>query len=93
MNTTLHIVNRLENGKLPEALARCWNEGDALLLTCDAVYAALNTNTLLPSPCFALESDIAARGLKDRWPANVTAKNYSGFVDLCVQYPKSLSWG
>lgn len=93
MSAALHIVSQLEQGLLPAALLRCWNEGDALLLSGNAVYAALNPHVTLPPSSFALEADIHARGLNKHWPANVTAKNYSGFVELCVQYPKSLSWG
>lgn len=91
--TTLHIVHRLEGGRLPAALARCVNAGDALLLTGDGVYAALLPGADLPASAHALADDVRARGLLPQWPASVTLTDHAGFVDLVAQHGKSLSWG
>lgn len=91
--TTLHIVHRLENGRLPAALARTVAEGDALLLTGDGVYAAVLPGAALPARTQALADDVRARGLLPQWPASVPLTDHAGFVDLVVQHGKSLSWG
>lgn len=91
--TTLHIVHRLENGRLPAALARSVAPGDALLLTGDGVYAALLPATRLPVPAQALADDVRARGLLPQWPADIPLTDHAGFVNLVVAHAKSLSWG
>lgn len=92
MTTTLHILSHLHQGRLPIALRRSLSQADALLLTGDAVYAALSARRELPSACQALEADVRARGLLPEWPAEIALIDHGGFVDLCVQYEKSLSW-
>lgn len=91
MNTTLHIVSRLHGATLPESLQRSLGENDCLLLTGDGVYAAVSGQPL-PARCLALEADVIARGLRPCWPAHIALTDHAGFVDLCVQYSKSLSW-
>ncbi|MCC2637269.1 MAG: hypothetical protein K0Q68_988 [Moraxellaceae bacterium] len=91
--TTLHIVHRLENGRLPAALARSVADSDALLLTGDGVYAALLPGITLPGSAQALAADVRARGLLPQWPADVPLTDHGGFVELCVRHAKSLSWG
>lgn len=89
--STLHILHRLPAGRLPAALARSLAPGDVLLLTGDGVYAALAAQPL-PAPAHALEPDVRARGLLSRWPAAVPLVDHGGFVALCVQHDKSVSW-
>lgn len=88
----LHILNRLQENHLPAALQRSMSADDALLLCADAVYAGLTAAALLPARCHALETDVRARGLLPMWPASIALISHSEFVDLCVQYKKSLSW-
>lgn len=85
--STLHVLTL---PALPDALTRCLGAGDGLLLCGDGVYAALAGS--LPAPCCALECDVRARGLQSRWPAAVALVDHGGYVDLCVQHDKSLSW-
>lgn len=92
MTTTLHIVSRLHEGHLPAALLRSLNSGDGLLLSGDAVYVALTAARELPPRVAALQPDVVARGLYARWPDSIPLVDHGGFVDLCVQYEKSLSW-
>lgn len=89
---TLHILNQLQQGRLPGALRRSFGQDDALLLTGDGVYAALSARRELPGSCRALEDDVRARGLLPQWPADIPLVDHGGFVDLCVRYGKSLSW-
>ncbi|HET8730040.1 MAG TPA: DsrH/TusB family sulfur metabolism protein [Moraxellaceae bacterium] len=91
--TTLHIVHRLEGGRLPGALGRSMAGNDTLLLTGEGVYAALADAGGLPADCVALEADVRARGLLPQWPAHLPLIDHGGFVDLVVRHGKSLSWG
>lgn len=91
--TTLHILQRLEQGRLPGALTRGLADGDALLLTGDGVYAAFSTRAELPAECLALADDVRARGLLPQWPAAIPLVDHGVFVDLCVRHDRSLSWG
>lgn len=91
--TTLHIVHRLEGGRLPGALARTFAEGDALLLTGDGVYAALADRAALPAATRALADPVRARGLLPQWPDAVPLVDTAGFVELVATHAKSLSWG
>lgn len=93
MTTTLHIVHRLEGGRLPGALARAFADGDTLLLTGEGVYASLADAATLPAACVALGDDVRARGLLPQWPAALPLIDHAGFVDLVVRHGKSLSWG
>lgn len=92
--STLHIVFANE---LPEALTRCWSEGDALLLAGPCVVAALaipalSTATNLPSPCFALDDAVRSRGLNAQWPAHIPRLSHSDWLNLLAQHQRSLSW-
>ncbi|MDF2445836.1 MAG: tusB [Moraxellaceae bacterium] len=91
--TTLHILHRLEQGRLPGALQRSLGPDDALLLCGDGVYAALSARHELPPQCHALHDDVRARGLLPQWPADVRLVDHGAFVDLCVLHACSLSWG
>jgi sulfur relay protein TusB/DsrH len=91
--TTLHIVHRLEGGRLPGALARAVAPGDTLLLTGDGVYAALADRAALPAATQALADAVRARGLLPQWPAALPLVDNSGFVALVAAHGKSLSWG
>jgi sulfur relay protein TusB/DsrH len=92
MTTTLHILYRLPQGRLPGALKRSFGPEDGLLLTGDGVYAALSARRDLPASCHALADDVRARGLLPQWPAEIPLVDHGGFVDLCVRYASSLSW-
>lgn len=91
--TTLHILLRLEQGRLPGALKRSLGPDDALLLSGDGVYAALSARRELPARSQALHDDVRARGLLPQWPADIPLIDHGGFVDLCVLHSRSLSWG
>lgn len=88
----LHILSCLPENRLPAALQRSMSTDDALLLSGDAVYAGISTADSLPAACHALEADVRARGLLALWPAHIPLINHGDYVDLCVQYQKSLSW-
>ncbi len=87
--STLHIVFA---NKLPEAIARCWSEGDALLLAGPCVVTALATEAKLPSPCYALNDAVRSRGLSAQWPRHIPCLSHSDWLDLLAQHQRSLSW-
>lgn len=87
---TLHILSR-SNATLLATLQRSVATHDGLLLCGDGVYAAFSDQPL-PANTQALRVDVEARGLLLRWPASIALTDHAGFVDLCVQYARSLSW-
>lgn len=88
----LHVLNLLTENRLPAALQRSMGSDDALLLSGDAVYAGISAADSLPARCHALEADVRARGLLALWPAHIPLIGHGDYVDLCVQYKKSLNW-
>ena len=94
----LHIVNK--SPAQSNALASCLRlaqDGHALLLIEDAVYAAsAEANALAGArgrlKLYALAPDLAARGMMARVGADITLVDYAGFVDLVAEYPTSQSW-
>lgn len=91
--STLYVLRTLENQQVPSALQRLFSPHDALLLSGDAVYIGTYTEkSSLPLPCYALESDVRARGLLAAWPAHTPLITHGVFVDLCAHYQKTVSW-
>jgi len=97
---TLHMLSHspFADSRLASCL-RLLAADDALLLTGDAVYA-LQANTaqrqaleLMPVSIalFALEEDLAARGLT-AVPERLQAIDYAGFVELCCRYDRTNAW-
>ena len=74
-------------------------DGDALLLTGDAVYALQPESSALQTlqqlsvgiAIHALQEDLLARGL-NKYPARVSAIDYPAFVELCTHYSRVNSW-
>ena len=63
---------------------------DAVLLIEDGAYALLST---LPSATvYALQSDVAARGLSNRVPEQIKLIDYAEFVELATQASAVQSW-
>lgn len=89
--STLHILSKNDEA-LTASLLRSIASNDGLLLTGDGVYAALPAGTHLPAGTQALRADVEARGLLPLWPAHIALTEHAGFVDLCVQHARSLSW-
>jgi sulfur relay protein TusB/DsrH len=90
---TLYIVNTPPNS--PNQLQACLEllqADDHLLLIENGVYWASEglSRSLqeLPCPATVLECDCQARGVVSSLP---TCSD-DGFVDLTVQYPRSVSW-
>ncbi len=89
--STLHILVKAD-AMLRQTMLRSFAENDGLLLTADGVYAAFTSGLTLPAGTQALHADVQARGLLPNWPASIALTDHSGFVHLCVQHARSLTW-
>lgn len=92
----LHTVNKIA------VLERCLaltSEQDSVLLIEDGVYAVLKHNSGLwessdkKLSLYALESDLAARGISDKMPSFFQAVSWEKFVELTLEHHKVVSWG
>lgn len=97
----LHIVNK--SHRQTSSLASCLRlaqDGQALLLTEDAVYAATTSGAVTAGlaaatrrlKVYALQPDLEARGMAGALIDGVTAVDYGGFVDLVAEHTTSQSW-
>lgn len=97
---TLHLLSHspFADSRLASCL-RLLTADDALLLSGDAVYALQGGTAqrqaleLMPAniALFALDEDLAARGLIDL-PERLLAVDYPGFVELCCRYARCNAW-
>ena len=97
----LHIVNKspLERNALDSCL-RVAQDGGAILLIEDAVYAATRGNeaegklraALSRLKLYALAPDLDARGMAGRVIEGITSVDYGGFVDLVAEHKNCQSW-
>jgi len=97
----LHIVNKSHTER--NALSSCLRlaqDGQALLLVEDGVLAATAAAAAASGiaaatrrlKVYALQGDVAARGMTGRLADGVTLVDYAGFVDLVVEHPNNQSW-
>jgi len=97
----LHIVNKSPAER--NALESCLyvaQDGGAILLIEDAVYAATRGNAaestlrdaLSRFKIYALVPDLEARGMADRIMEGVATVDYGGFVDLVAEHRNCQSW-
>ena len=91
-DTTLHILNRGPNQA--ELLNHCldsYSDGDALLFIEDGIYWAAEhyAEQLSQFHCFALKPDLEARGVS---ASGIQTVDDAGFVDLCINHSRSVSW-
>lgn len=97
----LHIVNKShrQTSSLQSCL-RLVQDGHALLLTEDAVYAATRggatsaglAEALQRLKVYVLKPDLDARGVAGSLVDGVTAVDYAGFVDLVAEHPNNQTW-
>jgi tRNA 2-thiouridine synthesizing protein B len=82
----LHVFNQPIT-----ALPAVISAGDAILLIENAVYGQLNGDNCRPDvKLFALEADLKARGVTAQ--SDLMVIDYAGFVSLCTEYDKVVSW-
>ena len=83
----LHIISN------PNAISDCTVhlvDDDAIVLIGDGVYGLKDPSLDSRVPVFALESDLAARGIAAT--CNETPTNMSQFVALVVEHASSVTW-
>jgi tRNA 2-thiouridine synthesizing protein B len=97
----LHIVNK--SPAQTTALASCLRlaqDGSALLLTEDAIYAATAAGAAASGiaaaakrlQVYVLQPDVAARGMAGKLINGVREVGYDGFVDLVAEHHNNQSW-
>jgi len=97
----LHIVNKFHaQTRSLESCLRLAQDGQALLLIEDGVYAATKGGAATAGlaaatrrlKVYALQPDLEARGMAGALIDGVTAIDYGGFVDLVAEHSTSQSW-
>jgi tRNA 2-thiouridine synthesizing protein B len=97
----LHIVNK--SPAQTTALASCLRlaqDGSALLLTEDAIYAVTAAGAVASGmtaaakrlQVYVLQPDVAARGMAGKLIDGVREVGYDGFVDLVAEHRNNQSW-
>jgi len=97
----LHIVNKspTERNSVDTCLAHA-KKGSKVLFIEDAVYAATKggaaeakvKSAMADVTIYALQPDLAARGMADRVIEGVNLVDYGGFVDLVAEQANCQSW-
>lgn len=94
--TCLHIISGSPTTGLLASCSSLLKPGDALLFIEDGIYYCIGDDIDRPAKrdisIYALGEDLAARGLSDRSTKVAELTNYDGFVRLCCQYEKVVSW-
>jgi tRNA 2-thiouridine synthesizing protein B len=95
----LHIINQspFNRSCLADCLRICNSEA-ALILIEDGVYAARAEGEWAQrilsktDKVYALDTDVAARGLTGKIATAVISVDYAGFVQLCCEHASTHSW-
>jgi tRNA 2-thiouridine synthesizing protein B len=97
----LYIVNKSPSQtRTLDSCLRLTQDGQALLLIEDAVYAATTRSPAAPAmrdairrlKVYALRPDLEARGMHEATLDGVTLVDYGGFVDLVADHASTQSW-
>lgn len=93
---SLHILNQSSNGTAFTEMLQALSAGDAIILIEDGVLAAMPPKAaeLLATQCplYVLEADLKARGLEGRVADEFITVDDAGFVALCCEQNKTVSW-
>lgn len=98
---TLHTLNKAH--PTHQAFNLCLDSllpGDCLVLMEEAVYLVLESafkewlHTQKPAAwqCCAVAADLAARGISDKIPQDMSVIDYTDFVGLCLQHDRVVNW-
>lgn len=94
--TCLHTISKSPASQLLSSCASVLKSGDGILFIEDGVYyCSLAESGRYPGTdirLFGLKEDAVARGLSARNAADVELVDYAGFVELCCEYDKIVSW-
>ena len=94
---TLHIFNKSNADQSPLKSMLCaLSNADAIILIEDGVYLAqealFEQFAGYDNAIYALDPDIQARGLQERLSDKVKPVDDNGFVTLCCEHDKTVSW-
>lgn len=92
----LHTISRSPSCALLSSCTSLLEDGDGVLFIEDGIYhcadgsdfSAIQAQVKL----YALSEDLIARGMLDRNEDKTETVNYDGFVRLCCEYDKVVSW-
>ena len=98
--TSLHLLSKSPDSGMLRQAGKRLAAGDGLLLLEDGVYCLRQSQpqsrelAALPADVslYALAPDLDARGIEDSLPKGAEAVDYDGFVALCAEYDKTVSW-
>lgn len=95
----LHTVNKAPHTHdCLDACLRVCGDDAAIVLIEDGVYAALVGSDSAERLCaragavYALQPDLAARGLIEQVRPQINVIDYTGFVQLCCEHASVQSW-
>ena len=94
--TCLHTISKSPASKLLSTCASVLKPGDGILFIEDGVYycsaAESGHHPGTDITLYGLKEDAAARGLSAPSATDVKLVDYAGFVELCCEYDKIVSW-
>ena len=94
--TCLHTISRSANSALLNSCIALLQPEDGILFIEDGVYHCIAPLGLKLIPdsvkIFGLREDLLARAILPRLDARIAAVDTAGFVDLCCQHDKIVSW-
>ena len=92
----LHTITRSPSSALLASCANLLGENDAILFIEDGIYYCTDEGHLsgieTPAKLYTLRADLVARGMLNRNVSKAEIINYDGFVQLCCEYDKVVSW-
>lgn len=94
----LHTLNVRPGASAFQDCLRIAAKDDAILLTGDGVYIALEHTSActellgVGAEVYALEADASAAGIVDRLSKRVRLADYDDFVTLSERFPRQLAW-
>lgn len=92
----LHLILRSPSQGLLNTCATLLQPGDGILFLEDGVYYCGQPNQLPKFgpdvELYCLREDLGARGLTELDRPRIDAVDYGGFVALCCEFDKIISW-
>jgi tRNA 2-thiouridine synthesizing protein B len=92
----LHTISQSPKQELLQTCATVLQAGDAVLFLEDGVYHCMHYADWPPLDravhVYGLHADMQARGVLSRSPKTIEVVDYNGFVALCAEYDKVVSW-
>lgn len=92
----LHTINRSPNSNLLTSCLNVINDGDAIMFIEDGVYhccSQVYLKTLIETiKIYGLREDMLARSALAKTMDGVEVIDTAGFVELCCEHDKVVSW-